>query len=69
MSGKAVEVWRSTNGRAWARVGTAYYNASLKTYRFATPLLTRNTYSQMRFAEGSTHTGVRSGAVLIRARR
>ena len=67
--GKAVEVWRSTNGTAWARAGTAYYNPTLKTYRFTTPRLTRGTYFQMRFAEDSTHMGVRSRAVLIRVRR
>ena len=69
VAGKAGEVWRSTNGTTWARAGTAYYNPTLKTYRFATPRLTRNTYFQMRFAEDFTHKGVRSGAVLIRVRR
>ena len=69
VAGKAGEVWRSTNGTTWARAGTAYYNPTLKTYRFATPALTRNTYFQMRFAEDFTHKGVRSGAILIRARR
>ena len=67
--GKAVEVWRATNGTTWVRAGTAYYNSTLKTYRFATPRLTQSTYYQMRFAEDPTHTGVRSKAVLISVRR
>ncbi|QIN79259.1 PKD domain-containing protein [Rubrobacter marinus] len=67
--GKAVEVWRSTNGANWVRAGTAYYNPTLKAYRFSTPRLTRDTYFQMRFVEDSTHKGVKSRAVLLKVRR
>ena len=69
MPGKAVEVWRSTNGANWARAGTAFYNTTLETYRFTTPRLTRGTYFQMRFVEDFTHKGFKSRAVLVRVER
>ena len=67
--GKGVEAWRSANGANWTRAGMAYYNPTLKTYRFTTPRLTRATYVQMRFVTDSTHKGVRSRAVLLTVRR
>ena len=69
VTGKAIEVWRSPNGADWTRAGTAYYNATLKTYRFTTPRLTRATYFQMRFVEDSTHKGVKSRTVLLSVTR